>query len=143
MKKALRSFTVGLTVAISLGYLGTYCYYRLYDAGAVLDHYGAYGHGNRAFTFSEHSRSMGDLCIGDSFSGASIVSRVSHLTGLSIAPTVNRLFGPLARLDYLFTGHWITFCDDIDSGSVTPTVIGFDLSDSEVIEFEGFVSYQP
>ena len=106
---------IAVGVVSSLAYFGVYAYYRLVDDGGVIDLVGDFSPGNRAFTFSRHSRSLGGLCVSDSFAGPSLISTLSERSGISLAPMANRLYLPMARLDHLFTGHWISFTDLVTS----------------------------
>lgn len=111
MRKYFRRSMVAVGVVGAIAYFGVYAYYRFVDDGGVIDCVGAFGHGNRAFTFSEHSRNLGDLCLSDSFAGPSLISMLSEWSGVSLAPTANGLYMPMTRLDHLFTGKWISFTD--------------------------------
>ncbi|MCW1883762.1 hypothetical protein OKA04_03415 [Luteolibacter flavescens] len=100
-------------VAILAGlYVWTYAWYRFANSHGVIDHVGIFRHTRHSFTFADCALNRGKAWTAESFSGPSIVSRLSAKTGTPLAPAVNRAFTPLMWLDHLFTGRWIEFSDD-------------------------------
>jgi hypothetical protein len=90
----------GIAILGSVGYFGTYAYYRFINPDGVIDHFRVRGSG-----------SFSALSIAESSCGDSIVSKLSDWTGTSISPTVNHLYFPLIQLDLLATGRSIWFTE--------------------------------
>lgn len=146
-------------VVVLICYAAPYALYRLVYSGAVLEYVG--GHVirpsfvgsvapalNPDFTFDDYSRSFGSSYLTGSFVSQSLVTRLASYTGLDIAGPLNDLFYPLARIDHLFTGRYCRFKNDgwvpfFTKPSSADSATGIDLSETELIEFEGFISQQP
>jgi hypothetical protein len=64
------------------------------------------------YTFNNYARSFGNQYLCTSFVGQSWVTKLASRTGLDLAGALNDLSYPLARLDHLFTGRYLRFCNE-------------------------------
>jgi hypothetical protein len=134
-------------ITVIISYLGTYAYYRFYDDGGVINHITSDSYKTRNSTLSRSPSYYEDTTCRESFASASIVSSFSTFTGLPVAKIINRLYTPLRRIDYRFTGRFIKFSDVISgpifsSGQLPPDTFTVDLNSvKEIREFEEFINY--